>query len=112
QCRCADAAEESNSRCSSQSEEATATAMDRWSRCCNTGVDRGRCCSLREANIQNASGGRIGFRSRTLVSRDLTSSLLLCRQDCATINQNDFDVPLIVVGQHELRVRCDVERAE
>src|SRR6185369_8098748 len=101
------------SRCGTESEESTTTAAtSRCTACRNTSVNRRRRCSLREANIENAAGCWIIFSSRTLLGSNLTVRLLLGRQDRATINQNYFDISLIVVGQHELRVRGDVERAE
>src|SRR6185295_4138244 len=65
--------------------------------------------TLRETNIENATGCRIRLTCRALLCRNFTLSLLLRRQDRATVDEQRFHISILVIRQNEFGVGRDVE---
>lgn len=111
--RCTDTCENRNRRRLAESEESTTAATaSRRGNTCRRSVNRRSRRTLWEANVQNTARRGIGLARRTLRGDDFTGRILPYRQDRATIRDVGFSISLIVVGQNELRIRRDFERAE
>src|SRR5687768_6221962 len=116
----ADACKDRDCGCSAESKESAATTSRCSCRCPHSCACGSRCAlihcrssrALREADIQHTTCGWISLSCRALFSRDLTRRLPFSCQDRASVKNQRLHVSLVIVREHESRVRRDVERTE